>query len=73
MTNNSGTVCDILLKLYRNVYRIKTMFRVQFQLISVSQLWPFDCSFILISCNLHSCNSLTVHDDFMQFYRNVYR
>ena len=39
----------------------------------VSELWPFNC-FILIFCNLHSCtlhNSLTVHDIFMQFYRNV--
>ena len=40
----------------------------------VSELWSFDC-FMLILCNLHSCtlhNSLTIHDIFMQFYRNVF-
>ena len=38
----------------------------------VSELWPFDCIFMLILCKLHSCTlhyALTVHDIFMQFYR----
>ena len=38
----------------------------------VSELWPFDCIFMLILCNLHSYtphNSLTVRDIFIQFYR----
>ena len=42
---------------------------------SVSELWPSDCVFMLILCNLHSCtlhNSITGHDIFMQFYRSVY-
>ena len=41
----------------------------------VSELWPFDCLFLLILCNFHSCtphNSVTVRDIFMQFYTNVY-
>ena len=44
----------------------------------VSELWNFDCVCIcmVIWSNLHSCtlhNSHTVHDIFMQFYRNVYK
>ena len=40
-----------------------------------SELWPFDCIFILNLCNLHfltTQNSLTVHDIFMQINLNVY-
>ena len=45
-----------------------------FRLLSVSELWPFDCvlGFFIYVYNLHSStlhNSLTVHDIFRQFYR----
>ena len=39
---------------------------VQFWLSSISELWPFDCVFILILCNLHIStpnNLLTVRDN----------
>ena len=46
------------------------MCRVQLRFIFVSELWPFNCVFMLILCNLHSCtpdNSLTVLDILMKF------
>ena len=39
------------------------MCHIQLQVLSVSELWSFDCVFMLILYNLHSCtlhNSLTI-------------
>ena len=38
---------------------------VQLQLLSVSELWPFDCFFMLILYNLHSCYAIS-HSEFSQ-------
>ena len=46
-----------------------------FRLLSVSELWPFDCVLGFFIYNLHSSTlhkSLTVHDIFRQFYRNEF-
>ena len=51
------------------------MCHIQLQFIFCSELGPFNCVLLLILCNLHSCtphNSLTVHNIFIEFYRNVY-
>ena len=39
---------------YRNVYQVKIMCHVQLRLLSVSELLPFGCVFMLILYNLHS-------------------
>ena len=41
----------LFMKLYRNVYQIKTMCRIQLCFFSFicSKLWPVDCLFMLIS------------------------
>ena len=36
------------MKLKRNVFQIKIMCPIQLQLCSVTELWPFDCVFMLI-------------------------
>ena len=40
----------------------------------VYDLWPFNCvlGLLCVIYILVHYNSLTVHDSFMQFYRNVY-
>ena len=51
------------------------MHGIHIRLLSVSELWPFDCVFRLVLFNLHSRtlhNSLNVPETFMQFYRNMY-
>ena len=35
------------MKLNRNVFQVKIMCHIQLQLLSVSELWPFDCIFML--------------------------
>ena len=60
---NSVTFCDIFMKLYMDVYQVKIICRVHLRLLSVSELWSFDCVFIFILCNVHSCtyhNSLRI-------------
>ena len=62
------------MKLYWNVNQVKRICRVQLSATSVSESWHIDCICMLILCYLLSCtphNSLTVHDIFMQFYRNI--
>ena len=41
------------------------MCHIQLQLLSVSELWPFDCFLMLILYNLHSCSAIC-HSEFSQ-------
>ena len=69
------TVIFIFMKLYRNVYQLKTTC-VHFWLLSVSSfpsnapLFFYDYFCNLYICTIHS--SLTVHDISIQFYKKVY-
>ena len=75
MTRNSVAFLDIFMKLYRNVYQVKTMCGVLLRLISFhlsyDPLIVFYAYFVeFIFCTPH--NSLIVHNFLMQVYRNVY-
>ena len=78
MNRNSVTIRNMFMKLSRNVYEVKTMFGIQLFLFPVSSFLsysPLIVFYVVLFCNLHSCTphkSLTVHDIFIQFNRNVY-
>ena len=59
--HTSTTFYEIFMKLYRNVYQVKTICRVQLWLLSVSELCSFDCVlglfcviYILVHSRTHS-------------------
>ena len=74
-THNFVTVWDIFIKLYRNVDQVKTICGVQLLLISVSELWPFDCVlflFCVIYIFVHPITHSLSMIIFMHLYSNLY-
>ena len=63
--HNSETVWDILIKLYRNIYQVKIMCRVQLRLLTVSELRPFDCVLGLF-CIIYILVHTITHSEFSQ-------
>ena len=41
------------MKLYRNVNQVKIMCHIQLRLLSVSELWPFDCFVFFLLCIIY--------------------
>ena len=71
----SGQI-HIFMKLYRNVYQVKTMCHIQLWLLSVLLFQSYGplIVFMLILCNFHSCTHITlvtVWDVLMKYYENV--
>ena len=53
------------MKLYRNVFRVKIMCRIQLWLLSISELWPFDFVFMLF-CIIYILVHAIIHSKFSQ-------